>query len=374
MNGHGNILFVDDEFQMLAAIKRQLHKRAEVELASSGEDALRRLKSPGRYAAIVSDLRMPGVSGLELLTHAKTIAPDVVRVMLTGAVDRRTALAAVNEASVFRILVKPVDTPTLVKVLNEAIALHRRVVGDREMLEKMQAGAVSMLTELLDLTCPATAERALRLRAYARHIAESLALEHPEHFETLALMSQVGSLTLPAGLPDKQATGKPLSLAEQAMIDGAWEAGSRLAAHFPSLTVAATTLAAFYQPQHHLASANDVIGTGVRILRVVLAYDSLASTGLPTAEVLGRLEMDPLAYPAPMVDALRDLRPRVRGTSWVVEPGKLKPGMIFQQDVLARDGALLASRLQLATETLIQRIGARAATTDPIRVLVPDAM
>ena len=113
------ILFVDDEFNVLAAIKRRLHKRFQIEMAKGGQDAVSRLNSPGRYAVIVADLRMPTVDGFTLLARARELAPNVVRVMLTGQADLASAMRAVNEVGVFRFLLKPADVDVLEAALDD---------------------------------------------------------------------------------------------------------------------------------------------------------------------------------------------------------------------------------------------------------------
>ena len=69
------ILFVDDEINILGSISRQLRKRFIVKTASSGQDALQILKDEGPFAVIVSDMRMPGMDGAELLSTVKNLYP-----------------------------------------------------------------------------------------------------------------------------------------------------------------------------------------------------------------------------------------------------------------------------------------------------------
>lgn len=101
------VLFVDDEPAILDTYQRLLHRDFEIEIAVGGPLALRMLELRGPYAVIVSDSRMPDMNGIELLGRVRTIAPDTVRMMLTGYADVETAIDAVNEGSVFRFLTKP---------------------------------------------------------------------------------------------------------------------------------------------------------------------------------------------------------------------------------------------------------------------------
>ncbi|WP_457577163.1 response regulator, partial [Desulfomarina sp.] len=116
------ILFVDDEVNVLQSMKRQLRKRFTVLTSESRADALALLKKQGPVAVIVSDMRMPGMDGIQLLSQVKALYPDTVRIMLTGNADQETAVEAVNTGQIFRFLTKPCSMSVLVSSL--ALALR----------------------------------------------------------------------------------------------------------------------------------------------------------------------------------------------------------------------------------------------------------
>ena len=80
------ILLVDDDANLLAAIRRRLRKKFELETARSGADGLHALNTNGPFAVVISDMRMPEMNGLQFLKQLKTSAPDTVRMMLTAIV------------------------------------------------------------------------------------------------------------------------------------------------------------------------------------------------------------------------------------------------------------------------------------------------
>src|SRR3972149_11542699 len=88
------ILCVDDDPNILQAYQRALRKRFHIEIALGGEEALAAVIHQGPYAVVVSDMRMPGMNGVELLKMVREHAPDTVRMMLTGNADQQTALDA----------------------------------------------------------------------------------------------------------------------------------------------------------------------------------------------------------------------------------------------------------------------------------------
>ena len=101
------ILFVDDEPNVLSAIRRQLHERFEVETASSPHEGLQALRNWPQYSVVVADMGMPEMSGVEFLAQARQIAPNVVRLMLTGYLSQATAVDAINQGHIFSFLTKP---------------------------------------------------------------------------------------------------------------------------------------------------------------------------------------------------------------------------------------------------------------------------
>ena len=123
------ILFVDDDSNILEAFERQLRKKYNVETALGSEEGLKALNERGRYAVIVSDLRMPGMDGNQFLANAKNIAPDSARIMLTGYADLQSAIKAINNGKIFRLLTKPCSAGSLVKALEEGIEYHKKNTG-----------------------------------------------------------------------------------------------------------------------------------------------------------------------------------------------------------------------------------------------------
>ena len=88
------VLFVDDEPNVLDSIRRQLRKSCEILTATSGAEALALLKDTGPVALVISDMRMPGMSGAELLAKIRDLYPDTVRMILSGQADLDSTIAA----------------------------------------------------------------------------------------------------------------------------------------------------------------------------------------------------------------------------------------------------------------------------------------
>lgn len=114
------VLFVDDEVNILKAVQRLLrHEPLEVLCASRAQEALDLL---GRHRAqvVVSDQRMPEMSGVDLLSAVRERHPDIVRMMLTGYTEMTIAVEAINRGEIFRLITKPWNDEELKATLRQA--------------------------------------------------------------------------------------------------------------------------------------------------------------------------------------------------------------------------------------------------------------
>jgi EAL domain-containing protein (putative c-di-GMP-specific phosphodiesterase class I)/ActR/RegA family two-component response regulator len=129
----GRVLVVDDEPLLLAVYRKLLTSAGwTVETASSGAEA-KALASGDRFDVIVSDVRMPGMTGVDLLRAVRERDLDVPVVLLTGNPDVDSAAEAV-EYGAFRYLGKPVDSAKLLEVLRRGMQLHRLAKLKRQAL------------------------------------------------------------------------------------------------------------------------------------------------------------------------------------------------------------------------------------------------
>ncbi len=166
------ILFVDDEERVLNALKALFRGTYEVDVAASAKEALQRLKEK-RYLVLVSDQRMPEMSGVELLREAKALAPTTVRILLTGYSDLAAIVGSVNESEVFRFISKPWQQEDIVATLAEAaeiaIALEAAKLRGGQPVDS--AAAVLVWGE------PAAARAARQLSRGGLRVLEATSLE-----------------------------------------------------------------------------------------------------------------------------------------------------------------------------------------------------
>lgn len=204
------ILMVDDEDAVLVGYQRMFRNEFQIDTAPGGAAALAALEATGPYAVVVSDMRMPEMDGAKFLTKVKVLAPDTIRIMLTGDADVRSAVTAVNEGSIFRFLTKPCNKDTLAKALTAGLMQYRLLTAEKDLLENTLQGSIQVLTEVLSLVNPAAFGRALRVRRYIHQVATRMTLASPWRFEVAAMMSQLGCVTLHPETIEAVYAGRPL--------------------------------------------------------------------------------------------------------------------------------------------------------------------
>jgi DNA-binding NtrC family response regulator len=124
-SGKPRLLIVDDEPDMLDFLERVFRHEYEVTRALSAEAALREL-GQHRYALVITDQKMPHVTGVELLERIGERYPFLVKVLLSGFTEVPEIQRAVDRCGIHNYVVKPVDSEKLRAAVKEAIERHQR--------------------------------------------------------------------------------------------------------------------------------------------------------------------------------------------------------------------------------------------------------
>src|SRR6201999_721168 len=148
-------------------------------------------------AVVISDMRMPEMTGSTFLREARQVAPLAVRMLLTGYSDADAAIKTVSDEQIFRFLTKQCDRDELLQACAGALWQHRLQKTERELLEQTLHGAVSALSDVLALAAPAVFGQGARLRRLGSDLADQLGFDDTWELEVAALLSQVGAITLP---------------------------------------------------------------------------------------------------------------------------------------------------------------------------------
>jgi DNA-binding NtrC family response regulator len=116
------VLIVDDDDIVLACSQRMLSPHFTLDVAPGPWEALNAISTRGPYAVIVTDMRMPGLNGMQLLVRVREIAPNTVGIILSGNADDMQSPP--DNTLIFRVIEKPCPFDKLIDVIREAIAYH----------------------------------------------------------------------------------------------------------------------------------------------------------------------------------------------------------------------------------------------------------
>ncbi|HWY87588.1 MAG TPA: HD domain-containing phosphohydrolase [Gemmataceae bacterium] len=374
----GKILCVDDESHVLAGYERQLRKQFDIETALGGEQGLSAIASRGPFAVIVTDMRMPGMSGIEFLGRARELTPDSVRMMLTGNNDQQTATSAVNDGNVFRFLNKPCPAETLAEALRAGLEQYRLITAEKQLLEQTLHGSIKVLTDLLSLVSPVAFGRATRVQRLVRKVAEILKVPGGWQLDIAAMLSQIGCVTVPETVLETVYGGGDLPDEERRMFERHPQIGRGLIAQIPRLEAVAEIVA--YQEKHFDGQglpADEVKGEsiplGARILKATLDYESLSSRGQTPTKVIESLKGRGGWHDPAVVGALETLsRAETTYARKMISFGDMRPRMILDDNILNVNGVLLVGKGQEITDTLLHRLGnlhSQHKIREPIAVL-----
>ncbi|HJV54325.1 MAG TPA: adenylate/guanylate cyclase domain-containing protein [Methylomirabilota bacterium] len=144
------VLLVDDEPRVLDALEALLAMEHRILRADRAETALHYLREED-VAVVLSDQRMAGLTGTELLTRSRDVAPDTVRILLTAFTDTDALMDSINAAGVYHFLLKPWDPNELRHVVGRAVE-HHRLCREREtLLHELGAKNTELEQALQDL-------------------------------------------------------------------------------------------------------------------------------------------------------------------------------------------------------------------------------
>lgn len=141
-----HILCIDDEIHNLEALERLLRKDYSVSTATSGAKGLE-LVQKLNFALIISDQKMPEMTGVDFFAQAKLLQPDAVRILLTGYTDLESVIGAINQGQIYRYITKPWDPEELMTIVAQAI----EVFGMRQTIAEQNLQLRKVNEELLSL-------------------------------------------------------------------------------------------------------------------------------------------------------------------------------------------------------------------------------
>lgn len=375
-----SILFIDDDIRILNSFKRNLSASFNVFTADTPEQGLYLVEKNGPFSVVVSDMRMPGMNGVEVLNRVLEINEDIVRILLTGYADQQTAIEAVNRCKLFRFLTKPCELDSLTAALWEGVREYQRVVANKGAVGSTLSGVVNLLSQALSLVNPVAQRKANRLKRYCRHLAIGCGPDERWTVESAALLSQLGGL---GGLSEVQACSAGLSAEAMGGTVHSLQPSEltlRLLMHVPAFENIIEILALQGKPCKRWPEYPDpqqqhMIHLCGRILQVAGGIDALLLEGTTLPDALATMRSAPDLFAPDLLDLFATydfgkgdmMRLSLRCDD-------LQPGMVLCSDVLAVNGSLLAFKNEPITSTLLVELQESArglGVQEPIPVLVP---
>ena len=142
------LLIVDDEPDVCDSVHDLLRREFRVLKAHSGQEGFR-LMQEEEVHIIMTDQRMPQVSGVELLTRVKARNPQAVRMLFTGYADLESIIAAINQGHVYQFLKKPWQPEELVDAVRQAAVEYERLIAEVDESEKLRQ-EIALLQKRVD--------------------------------------------------------------------------------------------------------------------------------------------------------------------------------------------------------------------------------
>jgi len=351
------ILCVDDETRILESFRRGLRHDFDLVTAESGMKGLIAIEELGPFEVIVTDMRMPAMDGVEFLTKAAKIAPQSVRMMLTGYADQQTAIQAINEGKIFRFLSKPTPVPMLIQAIYDAVEQFRLVTAEKELLEKTLTGAIKVLTDVLSITNSAAYARATQISNLALEIAFGLDVQETWKLQMASQLFLIGSVTVPEEVIEGYYTGHSLEDSVQGMIDEIPQVTRRLLEHIPRLDPVLSIIeyVAFEAPRDYDRKQPERFLAN--IIRTVNDFYMLVGHGTTYNEAIARLKNKPQTYHLEVVETLgKVLLGNASAKTQILTIDQLKAGMILADEIRNVNGMLLAPAGFVVNDPMRQRL------------------
>jgi CheY-like chemotaxis protein len=376
------ILFVDDEPAFLTGYQLMLPANAEADTAIGGKAGLAAIHDHGPYAVVVSDMRMPGMNGVEFLAQVRQSAPDTVRMILTGYSDFGTVIDAVNRGNIFRLLAKPSEPEVLLQAINSGLVQYRLVTAEKDLLENTLMGSIKVLTDVLSVVSPEAFGKSLRITHCVRHLVAKFHLPSSWCFEAAAMLSQLGCIMLDPELIRQAYVGTHLSAESRSAFEAHPKVAGDLLANIRRLEPVAWMISQQMISQQMSGQqmnaqqmngqpltrgvpdpsprwselSPELLALGARMLRAAIAFDNLRMKGVSNAEAVLRLRYRS-EFDSELVDALADMKPEAsRMELRKVPVSILTVGAILQQNISNHAGVLVVAKGQEVTHPLLARL------------------
>ncbi len=352
------VLCVDDDAFMLSILSRTIGVDYEVLTSSSGAEALQLIENSEPIQVVVSDHRMPGLSGAQFLQAVRDQHPLIVRILLTGETELIEAVGAMNQAGLFRFLLKPSTRSVLLDTLQAAVAQYQLQVAERELLQKTLIGTMRALSDVLAIANPTAFGHVSRIQELALGVAKQLKLPEQWPLEFASVAAQLGHIALPERTLGRLYAGETLSPAESVQVAQSALVAERMLKRIPRLdpvVAILSRLAAGRMTDDSRAPES----IGAEILRVVSAYGAVERATASRETAIHRLRAQAGRFDPEVLKALTEMLGLEDGGDETIEVpiSRVCVDMIVAEDLRTRTGILLVTKGYQVSESFVARLG-----------------
>lgn len=358
------VMLVDDDHTLLSSIGRNLCLDYDIVTAASGAEALEKLSEHGPFGVVLTDMRMPGLTGLQLIVEARKTSPMTSYIMLTGNQDLGTAVQAVNEGHVFRFLSKPCELATIRAAIEAGLRQYSLEVGEKELLNKTCAGAIGLLTDVLEATQPALCSRHSSMSETVDQLMEAAGVPKRWEYSLASRLALVGFACLGEETARVFDNSSPHDSDWKFAVERAMGIGGRMVKRIPRLGIVGEIV----ESSHDVTGAfcykkpkseSAIVRTGATLLALSLAWEALQRQGLKRKDAIEEMKLLFAELLPSYVEAFEKL-PEVADTEEQlgvqVDVSDLAPGMVLHADVVGRDGSVLLRAGSRLSEVHIEKL------------------
>ncbi|TWT78183.1 Hydrogenase transcriptional regulatory protein hupR1 [Posidoniimonas polymericola] len=358
------VMLVDDDHTLLSSIGRNLCLDYDLVTACSGAEALEKITEHGPFGLVLTDMRMPGMTGLQLIIEARKVSPMTSYIMLTGNQDLGTAVQAVNEGHVFRFLSKPCELATIRSAIEAGLRQYGLEVGEKELLNKTCAGAIALLTDVLEATQPMICSRHSSTSETVEMLLEAAGVPKRWEYALASRLALVGFACLGEESARVFDTTSPHDADWKFAVERAMGIGGRMVKRIPRLGIVGeivesahgvTGAFCYKKPKSEAA----IVRTGATLIALSLAWETLRRQGLRRKDAVEEMKLlfpELLPVYVEAFEKLPETGDADEQPGAQVDVSELAPGMVLHSDVVGRDGSVLLRAGSRLSEVHIEKL------------------
>jgi response regulator RpfG family c-di-GMP phosphodiesterase len=277
------ILFIDDDEIVLESYMARYRKEYKVLIANTPDKALQFVYSTDDFSVIISDMKMIGMSGIELLSRIKNLSPFSARIMLTGYTQADIAIDAVNKGEIFRFLSKPCSAEIMDKAIRDGIIIYKSITKDKKIIQDLLKGSIKVLIDSVRISNPRSYERSIRIRNISRRIAQDIKMNSSVDIEIAAMICLIGYIGIDKNIIDKFENGVQLSSEEDKVFHQYPLIGASLIKNIPKMDNVSRII------EYHLCKYEDYMPVESSILSIAIRFEELCSREMSIDSIIDKM-------------------------------------------------------------------------------------